>query len=170
MIHSRALALIMTALALLGTACAEIGTDEAVSSGLRITDGGLLSHPSLDEFCISLTKTPDAKNILYYAAERPGYRLMLRTVQTASGSDVYARPQVVPNLQTTTQAGWPSRRLHALTAAGSGTNSSSTRPLSDCISTATATPARPRSSPTGNRSRVPGPWPSSSPRPSVARS
>ncbi len=105
MIHSRALALIMTALALLGTACAEIGTDEAVSSGLRITDGGLLSHPSLDEFCISLTKTPDAKNILYYAAERPGYRLMLRTVQTASGSDVYARPQVVSNLQTTNASG-----------------------------------------------------------------
>ena len=105
MTFSRALALTLTAMALLATACTETGLDETVSSGLRITDGSLLSHPSLNEFCIGLTKTADAKNILYYAAERPGTRLMLRTIQTASGSDVYARPQVVSNLQTTNVTG-----------------------------------------------------------------
>ena len=103
--NTRALALIMTALALLGTACAEIGTEQTLSSGLRITDGGMLSHPSLDEFCIGLTKTGDGKNTLYYAAERPGYRLMLRTVQTSPGSDVYNTPLVVSNLQTTNVTG-----------------------------------------------------------------
>ena len=95
----RILALSLLALGLIGTACAEINLDKAESSGLRIIDGGLLSHPSLDEFCIGLTKTADGKNILYYAAERPGDRRILRTVQTVSGSDVYARPQVVSNLQ-----------------------------------------------------------------------
>lgn len=101
----RILALSLLALGLIGTACAEINLEKTESSGLRIIDGSLLSHPSLDELCIGLTKTADAKNILYYAAERQGYRLMLRTIQTASGSDVYARPQVVSNLQTSNVSG-----------------------------------------------------------------